>query len=74
MEIIIGLISLAVTVTLICCAVSGARSLRRIADEVAQLRAIEAARGNNELASIQLANGVDNSVRLMTMPGLASPR
>ena len=78
MEIIIGLISLAITVTLICCAVSAARSLRRIADEAPQIRAalraladVEAVRGNNELASIQVANGHDNTVRLMTMPGLA---
>ena len=79
-ELIIIVVSFIVSYIVMRCLIVSANSLRRIANEAEQIRAalhtisdVEAARGNNELASIQLANGAENSVRLRTMPGLSKP-
>ena len=71
----VALVSLAVSIVLIACAIIAARSLRRLADEAAQLRRIlgiiaetELARGRNEIASIQCANGAGEIAQLVSMP------
>ena len=71
----VALVSLAVSIVLIACAIIAARSLRRLADEAAQLRRIlgiiaetELARGRNEIASIQCANGYADKAQLVSMP------
>ena len=70
-----ALVSLVVSIILIACAIIAARALRRLADEAAKLRRIlgilaetQLARGDNEIASIQAANGLAESVRLHSMP------
>ena len=70
-----ALVSLAVSIVLIACAITAARALKRLADEAAQLRRIlgiiaetELARGRNEIASIQCANGYGDSAQLVAMP------
>ena len=72
-----ALVSLAVSIVLIACAITAARALRRLADEAAQLRRIlgiiaetELARGKNELANIELTTGNAESAHLYQMPEL----
>lgn len=70
-----ALVSLAVAIVLIACAIIAARALKRLADEAAQLRRIlgivaetQLARGKNEISSIQCANGYAEIAQLVAMP------
>ena len=70
-----ALVSLIVSIVLIACVIIAVRSLRRLADEAAQLRRIlgvlaetEIARGKNEISSIQCANGYAEMAQLVAMP------
>lgn len=70
-----ALVSLAVSIVLIVCAITAARALRRLADEAAHLRRIlgivaetQLARGKNEIAGIQCANGYGETAQLVSMP------
>jgi len=75
MELIIVIVSLAIFCALVWAAISAAIALAHLADEAAQLRRIlgiiaetELARGRNEIASIQCANGYGDSAQLVAMP------
>lgn len=75
MDLIIIIVSLVIFCALVWAAISAAIALAHLADEAAKLRRIlgilaetQLARGDNEIASIQAANGLAESVRLHSMP------
>lgn len=75
MELIIVIVSLAIFCALVWAAISAAIALAHLADEAAKLRRIlgilaetQLARGDNEIASIQAANGLAESIHLADMP------
>ena len=78
MEVVIilaSLASLASFAALVACAIIATQAVKKIAAEAAQLRRIlgvvaetQFARGDNEIASIQAANGLAESIHLHSMP------
>ena len=78
MEVVIilaSLASLASFVALVACAIIATKAVEKIAAEAAQMRRIigimaetQLARGDNEIAEIQAANGLVESIRLQSMP------